>query len=62
MNCEVTATSGRSMSAGELGADGVRLGLLEAERLAVEAQRPLEVADTDAEVREDGFRGVVHAS
>ena len=40
---------------GELGADGVRLGLLEAECVAVEAQRPLEVADADAEVRENGF-------
>ncbi len=45
---------------GEFGADRVRLGLLEAEGVAVEAQRPLQVAHADAEVREDGSGGVVH--
>ena len=39
----------------------MRLGLLEAERVAVEAQRPLEVAYADAEVREDRLEGVAHA-
>ena len=62
MNCEVTVHVGELHQPGELGADGVRLGLLEAERVAVEAQRPLEVADADAEVRENGFLVVVHAS
>ena len=45
---------------GELGADGVRFGLLETQGLAVEAQRPLQVAHADAEVREGRFEGVVH--
>ena len=46
---------------GEFGSDGVRLRLLEAKGVAVEAQRPLQVADADAEVRENGFWGVIHA-
>ena len=41
---------------GEFGTDLVRLGLLEAERAAIERQRPLQVAHADAEVREDRFR------
>ncbi len=45
---------------GKLGPDRVRLGFLEAERLAVEAQRPLEVAHADAEVRKGWSGCVVH--
>ncbi len=52
---------GKFHQAGEFGSDGVRLRLLEAEGVAVEAQRALQVAHADAEVRKNGFLGVVHA-
>ena len=46
--------------AGKVRADGVGLGLLEAQGSAIEAQGPLEVADADTEVGEGRILGVVH--
>ncbi len=51
---------GQVHESGELQADLVGLRLLESEAVAVEAQRPLEVADADSEVREHWAGGVVH--